>query len=79
VPDSIMLRMQQPDSPEAARAEGVAIAREMIATAKDMVQGVQVSALFGRYAVVADVLVDVLTSASNAAQSRVEGATVGKL
>jgi len=48
VPDSIMTRMAQADSPEAARAEGVRIAQEMLAEARPMVQGVQVSAPFGK-------------------------------
>ena len=48
VPDSIMSRMAQATSPEAARAEGVRIAREMLADATPMVQGVQVSAPFGK-------------------------------
>ena len=43
-------------SPEAARVEGVKIAQEMLAEARPMVQGVQVSAPFGRYSVAVDVL-----------------------
>ncbi|MGA8288651.1 MAG: bifunctional homocysteine S-methyltransferase/methylenetetrahydrofolate reductase, partial [Acidobacteriaceae bacterium] len=41
VPDDILLRMQQADTPELARAEGVKIAQEMLIAARDMVQGVQ--------------------------------------
>ncbi|OYT71016.1 MAG: bifunctional homocysteine S-methyltransferase/methylenetetrahydrofolate reductase [Chloracidobacterium sp. CP2_5A] len=37
-------------SPEAGQREGLAIAREMLAEARDLVQGVQVSAPFGRVA-----------------------------
>jgi homocysteine S-methyltransferase len=48
VPDTIMSRMAQAGSPEAARAEGVRIAQEMLAEARPMVQGVQVSAPFGK-------------------------------
>lgn len=48
VPDSIMSRMAAASSPEAARAEGVRIAQEMLAEARPMVQGVQVSAPFGK-------------------------------
>jgi methionine synthase / methylenetetrahydrofolate reductase(NADPH) len=51
-----MARMGAVSSPEAARAEGVKIAQEMLAEARPMVQGVQVSAPFGRYSVAADVL-----------------------
>jgi methionine synthase / methylenetetrahydrofolate reductase(NADPH) len=56
MPEDIMARMGAVSSPEAARAEGVKIAREMLAEARPMVQGVQVSAPFGRYSVAADVL-----------------------
>jgi methionine synthase I (cobalamin-dependent)/5,10-methylenetetrahydrofolate reductase len=60
MPEAIMARMAQADSPETARAEGVRIAQEMLAEARPMVQGVQVSAPFGRYALAADVIASVL-------------------
>jgi homocysteine S-methyltransferase len=60
VPESVFLRMAQAESPEAARVEGVKIAREMLAEAQPMVQGVQVSAPFGRYALAADVISSIL-------------------
>jgi homocysteine S-methyltransferase len=56
MPDDVMARMAAVASPEAGRAEGVKIAQEMLAEARPMVQGVQVSAPFGRYSVAADVL-----------------------
>jgi homocysteine S-methyltransferase len=56
MPDDIIARMAAVTTPEAGRAEGVKIAQEMLAEAKPMVQGVQVSAPFGRYSVAADVL-----------------------
>ena len=56
MPDDIMARMAAVTTPEAGRAEGVKIAQEMLAEARPMVQGVQVSAPFGRYNVAADVL-----------------------
>src|SRR6267154_832221 len=56
MPDDIMARMAATTTPEAGRAEGVKIAQEMLAEARPMVQGVQVSAPFGRYNVAADVL-----------------------
>jgi len=60
VPDEIMTRMAAAAGPDAARAEGLAIAREMLAEARTlghmMVQGVQVSAPFGKYKAAADVL-----------------------
>ncbi len=64
VPESVMLRMAQAGSPEAARAEGVNIAREMLTEAQPMVQGVQVSAPFGRYALAAEVIASVLPEAT---------------
>ena len=60
MPEAVMLRMAQVESPEAARLEGVVIAREMLAEARSMVQGVQVSAPFGRYALAAEVIASVL-------------------
>jgi 5,10-methylenetetrahydrofolate reductase len=64
MPEAVMLRMAQVESPEAARAEGVRIAQEMLAEARPMVQGVQVSAPFGRYALAAEVIASVLPEAS---------------
>jgi homocysteine S-methyltransferase len=56
MPDEIMARMAKTSSPEAARAEGVKIAQEMLAEARPMVQGVQVSAPFSKYMSAAQVL-----------------------
>jgi homocysteine S-methyltransferase len=56
VPDEILTRMGAAATPEAARAEGVAIAREMLARVRGQVQGVQVSAPFGKYKAAAEVL-----------------------
>jgi 5,10-methylenetetrahydrofolate reductase len=57
MPDEIIARMAAAaTSPEAARAEGVKIAREMLAEARPMVQGVQVSAPGGKYLAAAEVL-----------------------
>ena len=55
VPDSILERMARAQTPEAARAEGVAIAREMLIAAAQMVQGAQISAPQGRYSSAVDV------------------------
>jgi homocysteine S-methyltransferase len=49
VPAEFMERMRLADSPEKARAEGVAIAQEMLGRIRHMVDGVQLSAPFGRY------------------------------
>jgi methionine synthase I (cobalamin-dependent)/5,10-methylenetetrahydrofolate reductase len=56
VPDSILERMARAQTPEAARAEGVAIAREMLIAARQTVQGAQISAPMGRYSSAVDVL-----------------------
>ena len=55
VPEEYMERMRRVDDAEKARAEGVAIAREMVEQVKPMVQGVQLSAPFGRYQMAIDV------------------------
>jgi homocysteine S-methyltransferase len=56
VPDEILNRMTRATSPEAAREEGIAIAREMLAALRDRVQGAQISAPQGRYNSAIDVL-----------------------
>jgi methionine synthase / methylenetetrahydrofolate reductase(NADPH) len=56
VPDSILGRMSRAPNPEAARHEGVAIAREMLIAVREMVQGAQISAPQGRYSSAVDVL-----------------------
>jgi homocysteine S-methyltransferase len=56
IPDEIMRRMERVGSAEAARAEGIAIAREMLMAVRGIAQGVQISAPFGRYASAIDVL-----------------------
>lgn len=76
VPDEILLRMQQADTPELARAEGVKIAQEMLLAAHDMVQGVQVSAPSGRFEAALTVMESVLREKSN--RSTVESAGLGQ-
>jgi methionine synthase / methylenetetrahydrofolate reductase(NADPH) len=49
VPEPYMERMRKADTAEKARAEGIAIAQEMSRQVRSMVQGVQLSAPFGRY------------------------------
>lgn len=56
VPDSIIERMGNATNPETARAEGVNIAREMLARVRPMVQGAQVSAPLGKFSAAVDVL-----------------------
>src|SRR5271166_6657624 len=56
VPDEVISRMNRAATAEAARAEGVAIARDMLAAVRDMVQGAQISAPQGRYSSAVDVL-----------------------
>src|ERR1039457_4691865 len=60
MPEEIMLRMAQCESPDAARKEGIKIAQEMLGAVRPMVQGVQVSAPFGRYTAAAEVIASVL-------------------
>ena len=49
------LPISQADTPDAARKEGIIIAQEMLEAVRPMVQGVQVSAPFGRYQMALDV------------------------
>ncbi len=56
IPDEIFARMAKATTVEAARAEGVAIARDMLAAVRHMVQGAQIAAPFGRYSCAVDVL-----------------------
>jgi len=64
VPDSILERMARAKTPDAAREEGIAIAREMLIAVRSMVQGAQISAPLGRYASAVDVLEALGTSHS---------------
>jgi methionine synthase I (cobalamin-dependent)/5,10-methylenetetrahydrofolate reductase len=64
MPEEIMLRMAQADSPDAARREGIKIAQEMLESVRPMVQGVQVAAPFGRYSAAAEVIASVLPQAT---------------
>ena len=65
MPEEIMLRMAQADTPDAARKEGILIAQEMLEAVRPMVQGVQVSAPFGRYIAAAEVIASVLPQAAS--------------
>jgi methionine synthase I (cobalamin-dependent)/5,10-methylenetetrahydrofolate reductase len=62
VPDAIIERMRLANqrSREHAVAEGIAIAREMLARVRPSVQGVQVSAPFGKVALALEVFADML-------------------
>jgi homocysteine S-methyltransferase len=48
--------MRKADTKPAARAEGIAIAREMLAGVKGRVAGAQISAPFGRYETAIEVI-----------------------
>jgi homocysteine S-methyltransferase len=63
IPDNIIERMARASTAEAARDEGVAIARDMLIAVRGMVQGAQVAAPFGRYSCAVDVL-EVLNGAA---------------
>ncbi len=65
MPEEIMLRMAQADTPEAARAEGIKIAQEMLAAVRPLVQGVQVSAPFGNYETAAEVIASALPAGTS--------------
>jgi homocysteine S-methyltransferase len=56
IPDQILRRMAAATTSEGAREEGVAIARDMLAAVRPMVQGAQIAAPFGKYACAVDVL-----------------------
>jgi methionine synthase / methylenetetrahydrofolate reductase(NADPH) len=85
VPDEILVRMGRASTPDLARAEGIRIAQEMLAAARTMVQGVQVSAPFGRYSSAAEILTEVLPpppvdeKAAPAARALTEETRVGQL
>jgi homocysteine S-methyltransferase len=55
VPPAIMDRMRAADTGDKARAEGVAIARELLLKLRPLVQGVQIASPFGRYAMAVEV------------------------
>ena len=61
MPDEIMLRMAKCETPDAAKREGIQIAKEMLEAVRPMVQGVQVS---GRYTAAAEVISSVLPKPS---------------
>ncbi len=69
VPDSILERMARAQTPEAARAEGIAIAREMLLAVRATVQGAQISAPQGRYSSAVDVLEALGGSTSSSARA----------
>jgi methionine synthase I (cobalamin-dependent)/5,10-methylenetetrahydrofolate reductase len=56
VPDAIVDRMARAPNAEAARAEGILIAREMLHQVRGLVQGAQVAAPLGRYSSAIEVL-----------------------
>jgi homocysteine S-methyltransferase len=66
VPDSIIARMAGAPNADAARAEGILIAREMLQKVRGLVQGAQVAAPLGRYSSAVDVLDGISGSATAA-------------
>ncbi len=73
MPEEIMLRMAQADTPEAARQEGITIAQEMLESVRSMVDGVQVAAPFGRYSAAAEVIASVLPHADKSPTEQMHG------
>jgi methionine synthase I (cobalamin-dependent)/5,10-methylenetetrahydrofolate reductase len=65
VPEAVIARMRRANekSKEHAVAEGIGIAREMLDRIRPLVQGVQVSAPFGKVELALDVFADTLSSA----------------
>jgi homocysteine S-methyltransferase len=55
VPRAVMERMRKVDTGEPARAEGLKIAQETLLQLRGLVQGVQIAAPFGRYAMAVEV------------------------
>jgi homocysteine S-methyltransferase len=55
VPAEFMARMRAADHPDRARAEGIEIARELVRRVRPLVDGVQLSAPFGRYSMAVQV------------------------
>ena len=55
VPPAVMERMRAADSGERARQEGLKIAQETLQEIRSLVQGVQIAAPFGRYALAVEV------------------------
>lgn len=78
MPAEILARMSALTTPELSRAEGVSIAQEMLRQVRSHVQGVQVSAPFGKYSAAAAVL-EVLGPANSDGSRSGPGALDGKL
>src|SRR5271157_196400 len=77
VPQAVMDRMREVDTGERARAEGVKIARETLLSIRDLVQGVQIAAPFGRYAMAVEVA-EVLGERTRAVSSQLSAISEGK-
>jgi len=70
VPEEYMERMRRAESPEDSRREGIAIAQEMVRRVQHMVQGVQLSAPFGRYSMAIEVAEAIEAKAENSLGDR---------
>ena len=80
VPAVVMERMRKADTGERARVEGVRIAQETLRDVRDLVQGAQIAAPFGRYAMAVEVAQVLAASAatSNAATAPPAGVSKEK-
>ncbi len=80
VPAVVMERMRKADTGERARLEGVRIARETLREVRELVQGAQIAAPFGRYAMAVEVAQVLAVSAAtlNAAGAPPSGASKEK-
>jgi homocysteine S-methyltransferase len=74
VPQAIMDRMRKVDTGERARAEGARIAQETLLSIRNLVQGVQIAAPFGRYAMAVEVA-QVLGERTGAVSSQLSAST----
>ena len=66
VPPAILERMKAREGREEARAEGIAIAREILQRVKGRIEGAVVSAPFGRYETAVDVIEGLAPGSSEA-------------
>lgn len=58
IPEQIMKRMEKQDSKEAARNEGILIARYLVEQMKNQIAGIQVSPPFGRIVTALEVMAE---------------------
>jgi homocysteine S-methyltransferase len=70
VPGPILERMKRVEGKEEARAEGIAIAREILEQVREHVEGAQISVPFGRHDVAIEVIDGLVEGASSSREDR---------